>query len=315
MFNSRITSGSRRFARFFVSSFCVFGLGLCLCASLAADPCPEEDPLQNYTGGGTTVCPCFAPGEEAGAVLEAPAEHYPIEILRVGIGWASMYGGTGQTLEQAIHIYEAGLPDPGTPIFTLEGPSLTDGFINEFDLEPIPGEITIDSGAFTVTLEFLNNNAGDAYAPSMVHDGNGCQAGKNVVYALPGTWYDACVLGVTGDWVVYAIYRQVNCGAGVDEEFIVSGKSADLLNPEPNPFSGETRFEFVLGRTEQVSLSVYDVEGKRVTTLVESELGPGSHSVTWSGHTAEGTPLGSGIYFAEVRTRSGRSVKRVVLSR
>jgi hypothetical protein len=257
----------------------------------------------------------LAPGEEAGAVLEAPAEHYPIEILRVGIGWGSMYGGTGYSLEQAIHIYAAGLPSPGTPVFTLEGPQLLDGVINEFNLEPIPGEIIIDSGPFTPTLEFMNNNAGDPFAPSMVHDGNGCQAGKNVVYAVPGTWYDACVLGVTGDWVVYAIYRQVNCGAGVEEEIVVSGKAAILLKPEPNPFSGETRFEFVLGRTEQVSLSVYDVGGKRVATLVEGEFGPGGHTATWSGRSAEGTPLGSGIYFAEVRTGSARSVQRVVLRR
>jgi hypothetical protein len=315
MTRSHAISGAAGFAGFYFLLCSIVAVVLFPCSFAAADPCPEEDPLQNYTGGGTTVCPCFAPGEEAGAVLEAPADHYPIEILRVGIGWASMYGGTGQTLEQAIHIYEAGLPNPGTPIFTLEGPSLTDGFINEFDLEPVPGEIIIDSSSFTVTLEFLNNNAGNPYAPSMVHDGNGCQAGKNVVYALPGTWYDACVLGVTGDWVVYAIYRQVNCGAGVNEEFVVSGQPAVLLAPEPNPFSGETRFEFVLGRAEEVCLSVYGVTGERVATLIDGELGPGSHTVTWSGLNTEGVPLASGIYFAEVRTASCRSVQRVVLSK
>ncbi len=315
MLRLHMISGSMGFARFAFSLCAVLAAVLTLCSVAAADPCPEEDPLQNYTGGGSVVCPCFVAGEEAGAVLEAPSEHYPIEILRVGIGWGSMYGGTTESLEQAIHIYGGGLPDPGSPIFTFEGPVLNDGYINEFNLEPIPGEIIIDSGPFTPTLEFMNNNAGDPFAPSIVHDGNGCRAGKNVVYAIPGGWYSACVLGVTGDWVVYAVYRQVNCGAGVDEEIVVSGNSAILLKPEPNPFSGETRFEFVLGRTEQVSLSVYDVEGKRVATLVEGEFGPGSHTATWSGHSAEGTPLGSGIYFAEVRTGSTRSVQRVVLSR
>jgi hypothetical protein len=279
-----------------------------------ADECPEEDPLQNYTGGGTVVCPCFVAGEEAGAVLEAPAEHYPIEILRVGIGWGSMYGGTGQTLEQAIHIYEAGLPNPGTPIFSLEGPVLNDGYINEFNLEPLPGEITIDSGPFTVTLEFLNDNAGDPYAPSMVHDGNGCQAGKNVVFAIPGGWYDACVLGVTGDWVVYAIYRQVNCGAGVGEE-VVAGGDLLLLEPEPNPFATETRFEFVLDRSRQVSLSVYDIHGHVVTNLAGGAYGPGNHTVTWTGNSSDGSSVASGIYFAEIRAGSSRSVRRVVLSR
>jgi hypothetical protein len=304
--------GSMRYSSVAVA----FLAAVLLVISLAlADTCPEEDPLQNYTGGGTVVCPCFVAGEEAGAVLQAPAEHYPIEILRVGIGWGSIYGGTGQSLEQAIHIYAGGLPNPGSPIFTLEGPVLMDGFINEFDLEPSPGEITIDSGPFTVTLEFMNDNAGDIYAPSMVHDGNGCQAGKDVVYAIPGGWYSACALGVTGDWVVYAVYRQVNCGAGVDGEMVVSSRPVFLLDPEPNPFGTETRLEFVLGRPEQVSLSVYDVRGHIMADLAEGEYGPGSHSVTWSGTSSDGSPLASGIYFAEVRTGSSRSVKRVVLSR
>jgi hypothetical protein len=303
--------GSARLSSSLIAAF----LAVLVLTCFAAADCPEEDPLQNYTGAGTVVCPCFVAGEEAGAVLEAPPEHYPIEILRVGIGWASQYGGTGQTLEQAIHIYDAGLPNPGSPMFTLEGPVLTDGYINEFDLEPLPGEITIDSGPFTVTLEFLNDNAGNIFAPSMVHDGNGCQAGKNVVFAIPGGWYDACVLGISGDWVVYAIYRQVNCGSGVDEEIVVSGKTELLLKPEPNPFSAETRFEFVLGQKERATLSVYDVRGHLVATVAEGEYGPGSHIATWSGTSTDGNPLASGIYFAEIRTGSARAVERVVLSR
>jgi hypothetical protein len=315
MHTYRVSSGVSNSPRLLTKAVTLLAAVLLGVAIASADPCPEEDPLQNYTGGGSVVCPCFVAGEEAGAVLQAPAEHYPIEILRVGIGWGSAYGGTPQSLEQAIHIYDGGLPNPGTPIFTLEGPALNDGYINEFNLEPLPGEITIDSGPFTVTLEFLNNNAGDPFAPSMVHDGNGCQSGKNVVYAIPGGWFSACALGVTGDWVVFAVYRQVNCGAGADEEIVVAGKSAVLMKPEPNPFSNETRFEFVVGASERVALSVYDIYGHMVANLAEGVYGPGGHTVSWSGKSSDGTPLASGIYFAEARTRSGRSVQRVVLSR
>jgi hypothetical protein len=186
-------------------------LGLAL---QAAGPCPEEPPLQSFTGAGTTGCFCFVAGEEAGAVLDAPAAHYPIEILRVGIGWGSQFGGAPQSLEQAIKIYPNALPDPGTPLFTLLGPALNDGFINEFDLEPLPGDILVNGGPFTVTLQFANDNVGNPFAPTMVHDGNGCQPGKNVVKAIPGGWSDACQLGVGGDWQVYVVYRPVNCTGG-----------------------------------------------------------------------------------------------------
>ncbi|UCH82578.1 MAG: hypothetical protein JSW50_08810, partial [Candidatus Latescibacterota bacterium] len=91
-------------------------------------------------------------------------------------------------------------------------------------------------GPFTVTLEFLNQNANDPFAPSMVHDGNGCQGGTNVVFAIPGGWADACLLGVTGDWVISVYYETcptvpcaVNCPQGDADGVIgISNKSPDL---------------------------------------------------------------------------------------
>ncbi|MDH4036296.1 MAG: hypothetical protein OEX18_00570 [Candidatus Krumholzibacteria bacterium] len=170
--------------------------------------------FQNYTGGGTTACPCFVSGEQAGAVFNLPASEYPIEILRVGVGWGSAFGGSGQTLEQAIHIYTGSIPNPGLPLFSLVGPQLTDGAINEFNLEPLPGEIRIESGSFMVTLEFMNTNQNDFFAGTVVSDGNGCQPGKNVIYAIPGGWGDACSAGVSGDWVFFVKYRSLKVTAG-----------------------------------------------------------------------------------------------------
>ncbi|MEC9348727.1 MAG: hypothetical protein VX387_03320, partial [Planctomycetota bacterium] len=74
------------------------------------------------------------------------------------------------------------------------------------------GGVRIESGPFTVTMEFMDTNAEMLTAASMVHDGDGCQPGKNVVKAIPGGWSDACALGLTGDWVMHVIYRPVECG-------------------------------------------------------------------------------------------------------
>ena len=205
---------ARRSRRAAVLALVVSGL-----SSLAAQPARSqcaETLFQNYTGSNQAACPCFVEGEQAGAVFTLPASAYPIEILKVGIAWGSQFGGQGQSLEQAIHIYAGGLPNPGAPIFTLDGPLLTDGAINEFNLGPIPGEIVIPSGPFTVTLEFLNANAGDFFAPSMVHDANGCQAGKNVVFAIPEGWTNSCSFGIGGDWVVYVKYRSLKVTASAN---------------------------------------------------------------------------------------------------
>ncbi|MEJ2721067.1 MAG: FlgD immunoglobulin-like domain containing protein [bacterium] len=295
-------------------AFMVIAAGACLANAQERE---EEDPLANYTGSGQVVCPCFVAGEQAGAVFDAPSEHYPIEILRIGIGWGSYFGGTPQQVEQAVNLYEAGLPNPGVPLFVLLGPVLADGYINEFDIEPIPGEITLDSGPFAVTLEFANANAGDPYAPSMIHDGNGCQSGKNVIYAVPGGWSDACLLGVTGDWVVYVVYRQVNCnGTGIGDEYVVtSGSPAFLMPPSPNPFGSNTRIEFVLGDGGRTAITVYDVTGRRVANVTDSVLPAGLHSVSWDGAASDGEKLPSGVYFVELRAGSHRTVRKVLLAK
>jgi len=288
---------------------------LVVTASPARSVCPEEPPLQNYQGAGTVVCPCFIPGEQAGGVFTAPVGDYPIEILRVGIGWGSQLGGAPQVLEEAIHLYAAGLPNPGVPIFSLPGPVLNDGFINEFDIELITGNKIINSGAFTVTLEFLNSNAGDPFAPSVIHDGNGCQSGKNVVFAIPGGWFNACLLGVTGDWVFYVVYRQVDCGTGAGEELVASTAPVFLALPQPNPFRGETRIEFLLDRAGPVELVVHDVAGRRVATLAERTFAAGRHVLSWNGDADDGTPEAGGVYFVTLRAGDRLQTRKVVLNR
>lgn len=189
------------------------GLGatsaMALLQATAAAQCPGSFSDQNYTGGGSTACPCFVVGEEAGVVLDVPASHYPIEITHIKVGWGSAFGGAPDSLEQAIHIYPAGLPSPGSPQFSVVGPVLTDGFINDFDISIIPGNKKITSGPFMISLEFANTNAGDPFAPTVVHDGNGCQSPLNTVFAIPGGWSNACSLGVTGDWIMSVDYRRL----------------------------------------------------------------------------------------------------------
>ena len=175
--------------------------------------CPTEPQLQNHTGGGEAGCTCFVAGEEAGAIFDLPPEDFPIQILKVGFGWGSAVGGQPDSLEEAFHIYGAALPTPGPPIFSQAGPQLTDGVINLFDVA-IVEQVIVNSGPFMVSLEFANSNVnGGSFTPTVVHDNNGCQFGKNSVFTDAETWVDACLLGVSGDWVFIVEYRKVTCSA------------------------------------------------------------------------------------------------------
>lgn len=180
-----------------------------LCGALAARA--VASPLQYYTGLGRMSCPCFVGGDQVGVVFDVPVGAYPIEVTAVGIAWLSSFGGVSESFEGAIHVYPGALPDPGAPVYTRTAPVFTAGQTNEFSLlDSLSFGVSIGSGPFTVTLEFANDNAGNNLMPSVAHDGNGCQAGRNVVYTATGGWQDAKALGFTGDFVFYIRYRTIN---------------------------------------------------------------------------------------------------------
>ena len=276
--------------------------------------CPEEPPLQNYNGGGAVACPCFVAGEEAGVILNAPLSHYPLEILRIRVGWGSVFNSNFPKVEEALRVYGAGLPNPGAPIFELIGPQLIDGAINEYNIEPLPGEVTV-TGPFTVSLKFFDSNAGVVTASSVVHDGNGCQPGKNAVFVIPGGWFDACLLGVTGDWVFQVIYRPCTPTATGDGPYTISSSPALLMSAAPNPFEFATEFDLYLAEAGPATVTVYDVKGRRVAEVADRTFPSGISQVTWDGHDSQSQRLPSGVYFVELRAGKHRSVKKVTLTR
>jgi len=281
------------------------------CAGVSAQPCDPEPTLFNHQGGGSTVCPCFIPGEEAGAVFVVPSEDVPIQILHIGIGWGSLFGGNPQQIEQAIHVYGAGLPNPGGRLHTLPGPQLTDGFINDFNVEALGW--TVATQPVTVTLEFLNQSSGNFSASSLVHDGNGCTPGRNVVKTLnPDTWNDACALGVTGDWVFYLIYRKTDCPTtGIGDTGFALSAPAFLLPPSPNPFRSRTQVTFLLDEPGFAEVSVYDVAGRHLATLAEGAFPEGETRVAWDGAGADGARVPAGVYFVRLAAGGAVSTRKV----
>ena len=89
-------------------------------------------------------------------------------------------------------------------------------------------------------------------------------------------------------------------------------QAALAVENAPNPFAGETALSFTLPGTENVAVVVYDAAGRRVATLQDGPLGPGSHRLLWSGRGEDGAPVASGIYRALVTAGGKTSSKTVV---
>ena len=88
--------------------------------------------------------------------------------------------------------------------------------------------------------------------------------------------------------------------AGVDSGRGIT--SAMLEQNHPNPFASDTRIRFYLPAPEAVSLSVYDVSGRRIRGLIDNRVGPGWHETAWAGDTDGGERAAPGVYFCQLQT-------------
>ena len=64
----------------------------------------------------------------------------------------------------------------------------------------------------------------------------------------------------------------------------------------PNPFNPETTFNYQLPTSKSIELSVYNIKGQLVKTLVNEIKEKGTHSITWDGKDKNSKPVESGIY-------------------
>lgn len=81
----------------------------------------------------------------------------------------------------------------------------------------------------------------------------------------------------------------------------------------PNPFNPSTTIEFALPASLPVSLTVYDLGGRNVVTLLDRRLEPGHHRATWDGRDASGRVVSSGIYLARLHTPKYSATRKMLL--
>ena len=75
----------------------------------------------------------------------------------------------------------------------------------------------------------------------------------------------------------------------------------------PNPFNGQTNIIYSLPENRKVELTVYNILGTKVITLVNDSQDAGEYKVTWNGKNSFGTPMPSGIYFYVITAHRGEN--------
>ena len=94
-------------------------------------------------------------------------------------------------------------------------------------------------------------------------------------------------------------------------ENIIPLKNA-LHQNYPNPFNPTTSIPFDIIKNDKVRLSIYNVKGEMVRTLVNSYLDPGSYEVRWNGRSDSGVNLSAGMYFIELKGTNFRETNKMI---
>jgi hypothetical protein len=118
----------------------------------------------------------------------------------------------------------------------------------------------------------------------------------------------------TGDFVVPITIEVMT---GTDAPAVEAPRpNATALHPAaPNPFRGQTVVRYDLPRPGRVSLRIYDVSGRLISTLVDGHVDPGYQSVIWDGRDTEGNRVSAGVYFSTLATEEDVIRRKLVLLR
>ena len=134
---------------------------------------------------------------------------------------------------------------------------------------------------------------------------------KNAIYTT------ARDLGTSGYDKVYG-WGMIDPAAALDYVPVaVHEESAPAITSVSSPglFSHSTFINYTLPEEGRVTLTMWDVTGRRVRTLVDSHQASGTHSIQWDGTDDNGRPLSSGAYFYRIKIPQSTLTQKVIFIR
>jgi hypothetical protein len=171
------------------------------------------------------------------------------------------------------------------------------------------------------SVDVLAVNGTDLFAGGWFTTGGGAAA--NYIASWDGTGWSALGSGTNGQvsaievvgsdlyvggWFTTAGEKPSVClgqwrllaPTGATEGPPSSHKNRILWQNTPNPFNPSTTIAFDLPAAGPLRLSVFDVAGRLVRTLVDDSMPQGSHKTVWDGRDSSGREVGSGSYLARL---------------
>lgn len=167
------------------------------------------------------------------------------------------------------------------------------------------------------------------YSTTLITDQNWITATQSIGEPNPqqaGNFEEFTVENLSPDVLYYFAIKTIDCAgnisglSNVDTARTLSLVSnidlptSHLLSPNyPNPFNAYTVINFYVPAPGHVKLSIYDILGRRVSTIVDELLSIGEHSAKWDGRDGQGNPVATGIYFYHLRVGDRNTSRKMLL--
>ncbi len=156
-----------------------------------------------------------------------------------------------------------------------------------------------------ITKELIKSNGNGPNAQDYKYLDKGVRNGVQYYYKLED-------LNVNGERTMHGpISALPNFGLTIEDSPIPD--KYDLSQNFPNPFNPGTLIQYQLPENSKVRLTIYNLLGQKVRTLVDAELEAGYKSIYWDGRDDLGRNVAAGVYLYELVAGSFVSTKKMVL--
>jgi hypothetical protein len=81
----------------------------------------------------------------------------------------------------------------------------------------------------------------------------------------------------------------------------------------PNPFNPITQIKYELPKVSLVNITIYDMMGRQIRTLINNQQDAGYKSIQWHGTNNNGSPVSAGLYLYTIQAGDFRQTKKMVL--
>jgi hypothetical protein len=219
---------------------------------------------------------------------------------------------TGKTLVRGLYKWGTGV------LINAPGVTLT-GDSNDVWIFQIAGTLTVGSGAIvTLSGGALPKNifwqVADQTTLGTTVQFKGIILDQTAIVIQTGSTLSGRALAQSA---VTLDADSVTIPTGVEQpiEGLLTYGKLQLMPCRPNPSSGLVTISYALPRSGNISLNIYDIRGRLVSTLAQGQKSAGSYNITWRGNDRQGRKVSSGVYIYRLNYEGTSLTRRLVLVR